>query len=673
MVVALLLTVIADSIFYIISKRSIEKYIFGNLAVTVASRRAHIETYLEMLEFSIKEISKSVIEENFLKISGKESPGKKEAFEATLKKLRRTKKDNPEIAEFLLIDVTGKVAVSSDESSIGADKSADSIFLGALKETYIKDVYYSELKKMPLLAVSTPFLDNLTGELLGVLAARVSLDKLINIVSDKTGLGDTGEVYIINKYRYIITPSRFKEGAVLKQKVDAEKAGLSRYKGKERPENEKLMINGYPDYRGVQVVGMHQYIPQMHWVVLAEIDAKEAFQPLAKIKLLFLVILIITPLSAWLLGIFVGRLITSPLRSLKNGAQIIGSGNLDYKLGIGSKDEIGELTRAFDAMTNDLKKSMTSINDLNKEIIERNTVEKKIVAQSLELGAALKESKKSREVLLSLLEDNNKVRKNLQKNIDELKAAYTKLKEVQEQVVQSAKLASIGELAGVVAHEINNPLTGVINNVQLIKMEAEDVDSFKLEEFKELLNIVEESALRCKNITQSLLDFSHASKGESLPLSLNEIVEKVINFISRELTLQNILIQKDFQPDLPLILGDPQLLQQVFYNLISNAKWAIQKKSPIEVGTITIKTHYEEEKKEVCISFSDTGVGISKENLNKIFTSFFSTKELGEGTGLGLSLAQDIIHKHGGRIEIESQLGEGATFKISLPENCGSF
>ena len=668
MSVALFLTVIADSVFYIISKESLEKYIYSNLATAVSSRRDHIETYLEMLEVSVSQLSKSVVLEDFLKIKDEKSSQQKQAFATALKRLKRTQEDNPEITEFLLMDVTGKVVASSDESSIGTDRSVDSIFLGGLKETYIKDVYYSELKKMPLIAVSVPFFDSQTGKLLGVIAARVRLDKLNAIVTDKTGLGNLGEIYIVNKYGYMITPSRFKEDAVLKQKVDSENMRLVRlHKGREYAANIEVMMKIFTNYRGMQVMGAHEYLPKMQWAILAEVDTKEAFWALAKIKLLFLAILFITPLAALVLGLLIGGLITDPLRRLQKVVQMIGSGNLDYEVAIDSNDEVGELSRAFHTMTDNLKKSTTSVDNLNKEITKRNKAEAMIAAQAQELDSALKNSLKSREVLSSLLDDNNQIRERLEQNIKELKASYSKLKEVQAQVVQSAKLASLGQLAGGVAHEINNPLTGVINNVQLIKMEAESAENFKFEDFKQLLDVVEASALRCKKITQSVLDFSHASKGVFSPLSLNEIVEKINVLISYELKLQNVIIQKDLQLDLPLILGDSQLLQQVIFNFVSNAKWAIQKKSLKEGGTITLKTQYNVEKKEVCISVSDTGVGIPEENLKNIFESFFSTKEVGEGTGLGLSLAHDIIHKHGGRIDVESQLGVGATFKVSFP------
>ena len=301
--------------------------------------------------------------------------------------------------------------------------------------------------------------------------------------------------------------------------------------------------------------------------------------------------------------------------------------------------------------------------DVAVEMMRSGAVDYVMKNKIFKLAPAVKRALKEKEERAERKELEEEARKYL----EELKAAYSKLKEVQAQVVQSAKLASMGQLAGGMAHEINNPLTGVINNVQLIKMEAANKESFNLKEFKGLLDVVEESAARCKRITQSILDFSHASNGIFGPLSLNEIVEKVTILIAYELKLQNILIQKDLQLDLPLISGDSQLLQQVIFNFISNAKWAIQKKSAKEGGTITIKTQYEAEKKGVCISISDSGVGVSRENLKNIFESFFSTKEVGEGTGLGLTLAQDIVHKHGGHIEVESQLGEGATFKVSFP------
>ncbi len=249
----------------------------------------------------------------------------------------------------------------------------------------------------------------------------------------------------------------------------------------------------------------------------------------------------------------------------------------------------------------------------------------------------------------------------------ELKTAYEQLKTTQIQLIQSAKMASVGLLAGGVAHEINNPLTGVLNNVQLIKMLAEQKEDFSFQDFKELLGVIEESAVRCKKITQSLLDFSHTSKGVSQPILLNVIVDKVVALIGHELKLQDINIRQDLQPDLPQVLGDPQLLQQVVFDFISNARWAIQQKSSKGEGTITLTTRCDPGNRNICLSISDTGIGIAKENLATIFEPFFTTKAVGEGTGLGLSIVYGIIKAHRGSIEVDSRVGEGTTFKIYLP------
>ncbi|MDD5729614.1 MAG: ATP-binding protein [Candidatus Omnitrophica bacterium] len=249
----------------------------------------------------------------------------------------------------------------------------------------------------------------------------------------------------------------------------------------------------------------------------------------------------------------------------------------------------------------------------------------------------------------------------------QLKEAYEKLKHTQSQLLQSSKMAAVGQLASGVAHEINNPLTGVLNNVQLIKMEMDAKTDFKPDEFKELINIVEDSANRCKNIIRSLLDFARASSGLFQVVSLNDVIDKVVALIGHEMKLQNINIEKKLDPYLPQVMGDLQLIQQVIFNIISNAKWAIQKKSGKEGGAITITTSYNPHDKIIFLRIQDTGIGIPKENLERIFEPFFTTKPVGEGTGLGLPFVYNIIKNHKGNIEVESQENEGTVFKISLP------
>ena len=259
----------------------------------------------------------------------------------------------------------------------------------------------------------------------------------------------------------------------------------------------------------------------------------------------------------------------------------------------------------------------------------------------------------------------------LEKNIDQ---KNKQLEESRSQMYQANKMATVGQVASSIVHEINNPLTGVLNNVQLIKMQMELQKDFKPLEFKQLLDVIEESALRCVKTARSMLDFFRLARGKFQPVSLNEVVDKAISLVSYEMKLQNVTIAKSFQPDLPFVSGDPQLLQQAVFDIINNAKYAIQK-NPLrqaglpagQAGMISIRTQAEQGKDTVMLSISDNGIGIPKENMDKLFKPFFTTKPIGEGTGLGLSIIHDIVVRHSGKIEVESQEGQGATFKLSFP------
>jgi two-component system NtrC family sensor kinase len=277
----------------------------------------------------------------------------------------------------------------------------------------------------------------------------------------------------------------------------------------------------------------------------------------------------------------------------------------------------------------------------------------------------MKEAEKQRLAMINMLEDIDAAHKELAK-------ANERLKSTQAQLVQSAKMAAIGELASGVAHEINNPLTTILNNIQLVRLIEKQKGTVTMEEIKEIMKMMEDAALRCKNITTTLLDFSRLSKGEFKPISVNEVIEKVLTLTEHEMRIDSIFIQKELDPKLPMVNGDFQLLQQVFFNIIGNARWAIKKKSGKKGGTITIKTKYNEDEKKVLASISDTGIGIPEGNLERIFEAFFTTKDVGEGTGLGLSICYNIIKQHKGNIEVESKAGEGTTFKIILPASSSS-
>ncbi len=245
-----------------------------------------------------------------------------------------------------------------------------------------------------------------------------------------------------------------------------------------------------------------------------------------------------------------------------------------------------------------------------------------------------------------------------------VKDAFEKLQATQSQLVQSAKMAALGQLAGGVAHEINNPLTGVLNNIQLIKMEMDD-KGCDPQTFKEILDVVEEAAMRCKRITTGLLDFSRSDKKSYQPTDLSMVVKKTIDLAGHDMKLDNIKIVSEFASNLPPILADANQLQQIFLNLINNARWAVKAKPD---ATISVKTYASSFDKTVNIEISDNGCGIDKEHLKRLFEPFFTTKKPGEGTGLGLSICYGIIKEHRGTVMVNSEVGLGTTFKITFPQ-----
>jgi len=378
LILALVSIAFYSVIFYFIVKYDVERMISTSLDIALSSRAHHVLTYLEMLKVSVGQLSKSVVLEDFLKANLKEGPERQRTFEIAMKRLRRTKEANPEILEFMLLDSTGKIVASTSPASIGLDRSADAYFVGGQKSVYLKDAYFSDVLKRPLIGTSAPIVDSNTGEFLGVIAARVDLALLDKITMDRTGLGKTGEIYLVNKYGYMITPSRSLKNTFLKQKVDT-----ANFRNAQKHKAESyLLVRGhigiFPDYRGVVTLGTHVYIPEMQWSLLGEIDLREAFMPLRTLRLVLLFVMLSAPLVIWLVGSYMARYITGPIHRLHRGTEIIGEGNLDYKVGIPDQDEIGQLSRAFDQMTAHLKNTTTSVDKLNQEVAQRKKVEQKL-------------------------------------------------------------------------------------------------------------------------------------------------------------------------------------------------------------------------------------------------------------------------------------------------------
>ncbi len=232
------------------------------------------------------------------------------------------------------------------------------------------------------------------------------------------------------------------------------------------------------------------------------------------------------------------------------------------------------------------------------------------------------------------------------------------LKDNQEALIQAEKLSSLGQMAASVAHEVNNPLSGVLVYTRLLSKKINN-NTFSEQEALEYLSKMDSEISRSSRIIKNLLDFSRQFEPSIRTVDVNEVIEKALSLVRHQAEINNIEILEFRDSSLPSVMADFDQLRQVLINLILNA---IQ--SMPDGGTLTLRTSRDDD--QIRLDIIDTGCGISEENMGKLFTPFFTTKERGEGVGLGLAVIQGIIQRHKGKISVESELGKGTTFTIHL-------
>lgn len=311
-----------------------------------------------------------------------------------------------------------------------------------------------------------------------------------------------------------------------------------------------------------------------------------------------------------LLYFFITSGITRPLREMAAATGKIAEGDLSIELSSKSKDEIGLLAQSFNHMLVRLKQARKELEDYGRGL------EEKVEERTRELT------------------------------------------EMQDHLIQSEKMASMGQLSASIAHEVNNPLSGALIYNQLITKKITRGE-FDREAILNYLSKMEHELSRSTKLIRSLLDFSVQSEPKIKEVNVNEVLNRALELGIHAGSKENTRVEKDLQP-LPTFMVDPDQLEQVFVNLIMNALQAMP-----AGGTLALRTYMEN--REVKIAVKDTGCGIPPENMNKIFTPFFSTKKEVKGVGLGLSVSYGIIQGLKGRIEVESKVGEGTTFTVCLP------
>ena len=314
---------------------------------------------------------------------------------------------------------------------------------------------------------------------------------------------------------------------------------------------------------------------------------------------------------------FVWLMIYSPVKKLIAGTKRIAVGDMDYVIDTKSSDELGVLASSFNKMTRDLKVANSEITNWTRTLEDR-----------------------------------------VQDKTEELQKAN-------QLILQAEKLASVGRLAAIVAHELNNPLAGIVAYAKLLikRIDNNRFSDNGFEKSREILDMMMNEALRCGEIVKNLLQFSRQSDLVVGPNDIRNIINESVRLVEHLINLRSIDLQLEIEDNIPPIHCDPQKIKQVMLALLINGCDAI-----VDEGILRVACKYQPDRKSVEIIMQDNGVGMDEDTQRRIFEPFFTTKEEGDGVGLGLAVTLSIIERHGGSIAVTSAKNKGTTFTIILPQ-----
>ena len=527
------------------------------------------------------------------------------------------------LSDIMLVNFEGKIVYTSNGEHQPMDflnplpDPQKKAFAEGKNRVYLSDVFISKaIGNKPAMLVTAPAVD-FDGEFIGVIVFEVDMNIIYRMIQDVTGLGDTGEVLVGKKKGnevVFLNPLRHDPDAALKRGVPlgGELGGPIQEGAQGRKGASRLQ-----DYRGKNVIAAWRYLPSIDWGMVAKIDTEEAFADIKKLRNLVLVILVSVFLLCGIIAFSIAQSISVPIQTLSQGAEIIGSGNLDHKIGSHRKDEIGQLSRTFDKMTEDLKKITSSRDELNREITER---------------------KRAEEEILRLNEDLKYQNVQLEESNRELDAfSYS------------------------VSHDLRSPLRHMAGFMELLQKRSwPQLD----ETGRHYMTVISESSKRMGMLIDDLLAFSRIGRSEmrTATIRADKLVQDAIGELREETKGRDIAWKIG---ELPVICGDSSLLRLVLVNLISNAlKFSrTRPRAEIEIGCT-------EEEDEFVFFVRDNGVGFDMNYTEKLFGVFqrLHHRDEFEGTGIGLANVRRIVSRHGGRAWAEGSLDQGATIYFSLPK-----
>jgi two-component system, NtrC family, sensor kinase len=484
-----------------------------------------------------------------------------------------------------------------------------------------------------------------SGRLVGVMLLRMGTREIFRVVSDRTGLGQTGETVVArqsgSQILYVAPLLHDPHAEFRRTAAPDSREGVALLPAVSGTKGSGLVT----DYRGKEVLAAWWYLPFFRWGIMVKMDADEAFAPVKRLQFLFALVGLSTSVLVAFVALRVATSLSKPIEKLTRATELVQAGQLDHRIDIEGKNEIGKLAQSFNAMSERLHDIISHLDVL-------------VAARTSELG-----------------EKNSQLEKTLQQ-----------LKDAQQQIVMQEKMASLGGLTAGIAHEIKNPLNFVNNFAELsmdlireLRAEAPDAAPDILSDLELNVQKINEHGKRADSIVKGMLLHARGTPGELRPTDINALLDEYVNLAYHGLRAKdssfNVTLERDYDSSIGEIPAVPQDISRVFLNIVNNGCYSAHQKKQ-ELGdsfspTVRVQSRAAGDWCEIRIR--DNGKGVPQSVRDKIFNPFFTTKPAGEGTGLGLSLSYDtVVQGHKGELRLETEEGEFAEFIIRLPRKRNS-
>lgn len=510
------------------------------------------------------------------------------------------------IRRLLLNALTGKTVKSFEVFSpdILATENLAGQAKIQLKSTDLREAPPNSFEDRGLvMTVAMPLL-NSSGSIVGAVLVGRLLNRDPSIVTDMRNLlGDSASIFLGDVRVATNANGRNVTGTLL----DPERDSVIR-RGELSPLRDDRQVGWYEPLRNAenQVIGaiwMGRLLSDLAKINKAQSDIERTEARRTNIYIIvaaFISLLIVIAIAS-----LFSKRVTARIDQLREGAEVIEKGRLNYRLNIESGDEIELLSKQFNSMASKLEES-------------HQTLERKVEERTRELT------------------------------------------ESQEAMVQQEKMVGVGQLAAGIAHELNTPLGTIIGYAQMLRedLAKEPGLSTSLSDVEEVIG----QAGRCRDLVKNLLNFSRRSSSEKANSDINDIVHKILSLIEHDFEMKGVRVHTEFDADIPRARLNENEIAQVVLNLANNAADSMP-----SGGDLGVSTRYDEGSGRICLAVSDTGCGIKESDHTHVFEPFFTTKEVGKGTGLGLSICYKIVENHRGAIEFDTALGKGTTFRVYLP------